>query len=73
MDYAPAQALGRQLRDAGSWGVVYHSVRHAGGLCVGIFRPRALKSARPTTHVALHWDGSRITHWYEKRAPQSIG
>ncbi len=73
LHYAAGQALGRQLREAGSWGVVYHSVRHSGGLCAGLFRPRALKSAREAAHIALHWDGERITHWYEKRAPQTVG
>lgn len=70
--YVAAQTLGRQLRDAGSSGVMYHSVRHAGGLCAGVFRPRALTSVRETAHIALHWDGSRISHWYEKRAPQML-
>ena len=23
-------------------------------------------------HIALHWDGERITHWYEKRAPHPL-
>jgi hypothetical protein len=71
-DYGPPQALGRQLRDAGSWGVQFPSVRDPGGLCVGVFRPRALRQARATTHIALHWDGGRITHWYEKRAPHTM-
>jgi len=73
LHYGAAQALGRQLRDAGSWGVQYHSVRHSGGLCVGVFRPRALKASKQGAHIALHWDGSRITHWYEKREPQALG
>lgn len=71
-DYGAGQALGRQLREAGSWGVLYHSVRHRGGLCAGLFRPRALQAAREAAHIALHWDGSRITHWYEKRAPNAL-
>lgn len=71
-NYGAAQALGRQLRDGDSWGVVYHSVRHRGGLCAGVFRPRALKPYRPGAHIALHWDGQRITHWYEKREPQAL-
>ena len=66
------QALGRRLRVGGSSGVLYPSVRHAGGCCVGIFRPRALGRARVGAHVALHWDGQRITHWYEKRNPQAL-
>jgi RES domain len=71
-DYSAGRALGRQLRQADSWGVLYHSVRHHGGLCAGVFRPRALKPAKESLHIALHWDGSRITHWYEKRAPQPL-
>ena len=72
-DYAAGRVLGRQLRQAGSWGVLYHSVRRRGGLCAGVFRPRALKPARESAHIALHWDGQRITHWYEKRAPNAVG
>jgi hypothetical protein len=71
-DYRAGQALGRRLREAGSWGVLYPSVRRRGGLCAGLFRPRALKPAKESLHIALHWDGSRITHWYEKRLPQAL-
>jgi hypothetical protein len=71
-DYSAGQALGRRLRNAGSWGVLYHSVRHPGGLCAGVFRPRALQPARESMHIALHWDGARISHWYEKRAPHTV-
>ena len=51
----------------GAWPI--RSVRHAGGECVGVFRPRALRNARPASHIALHWDGKRISHWYEERSP----
>jgi hypothetical protein len=71
-DYSAGRALGRQLREARSWGVLYHSVRHRGGLCAGLFRPRALKPAKESLHIALHWDGQRITHWYEKRTPNAV-
>ncbi len=71
-DYHAGQALGRQLRHAGSWGVLYLSVRRPGGLCAGLFRPKALKPARESAHIALHWDGQQITHWYEKRAPRPL-
>ena len=72
-DYAPSQALGRALRAVESWGIRYPSVRHAGGECVGIFRPRALRHAKAAGHYALCWDGSRFTHWYEKRPPHAVG
>lgn len=71
--YGLAQAWGRALRAAGSWGVLYRSVRHAGGECAGIFRPRALAPAQATRHLALHWDGQRMTHWFEKQAPKRLG
>ena len=70
--YETPQALGRQLRDAGSWGVQFPSVRHPGGVCVGVFRPKALHHAKSGAHIALHWDGQRITHWYEKRDPKLL-
>jgi hypothetical protein len=72
LDYGSGQRLARELRADGSWGVVYHSVRHAEGSCVGIFRPRALRSARQSAHIALHWDGQRITHWFEKKPPRLL-
>ena len=40
-DYAPGQALGRELREIGSTGVHYPSVRRGGGYCVAMFRPSA--------------------------------
>lgn len=70
--YALPQQLGRRLREAGSAGVLFPSVRDPGGLCVGVFRPRALKNARSGAHIALHWDGQRITHWFEKRGLHAL-
>jgi hypothetical protein len=64
--YAASQAFGAALREAGSWGLVYESVRDAGGECVGIFRPRALGPAVQGEHVALQWNGDTIESWYVK-------
>lgn len=72
-DYAASQRFGRRLRSAGSWGLRWPSVRHEQGECVGIFRPRALRHAKAAAHVALHWDGSRFSHWFEKREPHAVG
>ncbi len=68
-DYGSAQVLGRVSRDSGSAGLVYDSVRHAGGQCVAIFKPKALRRARAAGHLGLHWEGLRITHWFHKGAP----
>lgn len=64
--YAVAQALGGQLRAAGSAGVVYRSVRRSAGHCVGLFKPRG---ARACVHAAIllyAWDGQRFADIYEK-------
>ncbi len=69
-DYSASQLLGGALRAGGSNGVVYDSVRHAGGACVGVFRPRRLSSCRDTKHLRYIWDGSRISDVLEiKRLP----
>jgi hypothetical protein len=65
-DYAASQAFGATLRRLSSWGVAYDSVRHAGGECVGIFRPRALAPAVQGEHVALQWNGEHVQSWYVK-------
>lgn len=71
-DYGGSQHLGRALRDAGSAGVTYDSVRDPGGQCVAVFVPRVLARARPAGHVGLHWDGQRMSHWYEKGEPHPM-
>lgn len=66
-DYVASQALARRLRDAGSWGIAYRSVRRAGGECAAVFRPTALARCRQAGHLAYEWDGARIAQIYEKR------
>jgi len=70
-DYSHAQALGKSLRDEGSWGIAYDSVRHSGGECAGIFRPRALNNCRQERHLCYVWDGHRISRWYRKSSLHS--
>jgi hypothetical protein len=41
-------------------GIVYNSVRAAGGQCVAAFRPRSVSKARIRKHIQLRWDGRRI-------------
>ena len=69
---ARRSALGGACVRQGSWGISYPSVRDAEGECVAIFRPQALRHAKSALHIALHWDGERITHWFEKRAPHPL-
>ncbi len=60
-DYTQSQAFARSLREAGSNGVVYDSVRHSSGHCVAVFRPRLLRNARPSDYLIYRWDGARIS------------
>ncbi len=65
--YAAAQALARELRAEGSNGIVYDSVRHSGGQCVAVFRPRALRPAVQGLHYCFVWDGKTIGAVYVKQ------
>ena len=66
--YVASQKFGRQLRDAGSNGVAFESVRRAGGECVAIFRPRLVQNVRQGVHLRYAWDGTSISQVYEIRA-----
>lgn len=59
-DYSPPQALGRALHDVGAEGVVFPSVRYAGGECVGLFYPDLARDPRQGRHLDYHWNGSRV-------------
>ncbi len=67
-DYSAARALGARLADAGSAGVVYRSVRHPGGQCVGLFRPRGASACLHAADLLYAWDGRSFTDIYEKAA-----
>ena len=60
-DYAPSRRLGVSLRAEGRDGVLYRSVRHEGGLCAAVFRPRLLSRCRQSKHYAFHFDGTSVT------------
>ena len=55
-----SQALGARLRAAGSDGIVYPSVRVAGGECVGLFYPDLAANPVQGRHLDYHWDGARV-------------
>ena len=65
-DYGAAQALGARLHAAGSAGVVYRSVRHERGHCVGLFKPRGASGCLHAAFLLYAWDGQRFTDVYEK-------
>lgn len=67
VSYTHSQALARTLRAQGSQGIAYDSVRHAGGECAAVFRPRALAPCKQAGHLDYAWDGAKISLVYEKK------
>ena len=64
--YTVPQRFGALLRDElSSDGVVYPSVRHAAGECVAAFWPDVMKFVSQDRRVALKWDGTTITSWFD--------
>jgi hypothetical protein len=67
-NYAAGPHLATTLRNDGSHGIVYDSVRRPEGECVAVFRPRLLSNCRQERHLCYVWDGERIDTVYEKGA-----
>jgi hypothetical protein len=59
VSYAASQKFARELLDNGSNGIVYRSVRRAGGECIACFRPRLVQHVRPDAHFEYRWEGTR--------------
>lgn len=57
--YRESQALAEELVDAGSLGVVYPSVRRAGGTCLACFRPALVANVRRVKTYRFTWRGRR--------------
>lgn len=59
--YLTSQLVGRGLRDRGSDAMVYRSVRHEGGRCVGVLRPRSIRHCVTSGTLRCEWDGTTLT------------
>jgi hypothetical protein len=66
--YGASQGLALELRQIGSNGILYESVRYAGGECAAVFRPRLLTKCRQERHLCYVWNGREIATVYEKKA-----
>jgi RES domain len=58
--YVHSQHLAETLLDAGGLGVVYPSVRHAGGTCVAVFRPALVMNVRKAKTYRFTWSGTPV-------------
>jgi len=59
-DYTASHIEGRDLRAAGSDGLVWDSVRMRGGRCIGAFWPDVITIPIQGRHYGYHWDGTRV-------------
>jgi len=59
-----AQGLARELRETGSNGIVYNSVRHEGGSCLAALRPKAVSPPISGPNLQFHFDGERVNRWF---------
>ncbi len=56
-DYTRPQFFAKELRASGSNGLLYNSVRNQGGLCVAVFKPKALTIPIQGSHYTYKWCG----------------
>ncbi|MBP7242238.1 MAG: RES family NAD+ phosphorylase, partial [Amaricoccus sp.] len=56
--YPLGQALARELRAGGARGLVYPSVRKAGGACLVAFEPQIVQNVRPGARWEMTWSGA---------------
>lgn len=63
--YTASVVLARELRGAGSNGIVYDSVRHAGGECIAAFYPDVVAPCVQAQHLVYRWDGTRVVQVLE--------
>ncbi|OYV40293.1 MAG: hypothetical protein B7Z80_04945 [Rhodospirillales bacterium 20-64-7] len=70
--YAASRAYAGHIRAAGANGVVYPSVREAGGACLGAFRPRAVGIPRQERHLKYRWNGERVDRYFDYKRDEWI-
>jgi RES domain len=67
--YEESQAWARKVREEGSDGIVYPSVRRRGteapSLCVAVFRPKVVQHVKNERRLRYHWDGKRISKYFD--------
>jgi hypothetical protein len=59
-DYRLSQRIGAELRERGSDGLVWSSVRMPDGRCIGAFWPDVVTIPVQGAHYCYHWNGERV-------------
>lgn len=65
--YAHSRPFALKLRDDGSDGIVYPSVRDEGGSCIAAFWPDVAGVPMQERHLQYEWDGRRFSRWFDYR------
>lgn len=65
--YAASQAFAARLRETGSGGVAWTSVRRPPGACCAVFDPNHLRACRHDTYLTFRWNGREVSRIYERR------
>lgn len=64
--YAASRQMAARLLAHGSAGVVYRSVRHVRGHCVGLFSPQGARQCMHAAYLLYAWDGQAFSDVYER-------
>jgi RES domain len=56
--YTASQKLARELLEMGSAGIMYPSVRHAGGTCIACFRPVLVNNVRKGGQLSVEFENA---------------
>jgi RES domain len=63
--YDASRALARALRDAGSNGLTYPSVRDPRGRCIAAFWPDVVGVPIQERHLQYEWDGAKVARYFD--------
>lgn len=64
-DYSYTQGLGRKLREGGTLGILYPSVRMPDGECLAALRTKMLSNCMHAAYLEYNWDGRGINAVFE--------
>ena len=53
------------MREGGSNGLAYPSVRNPRGSCIAAFRPKVIGAPVQTRHLQYYWDGTRVARYFD--------
>ncbi len=66
-DYSSPQKYARQLKEKGSNGILYTSVRHPKNKAAAVFNPQLLSNCKEDKYLVYEWNGLEINSIYEKK------